>query len=418
MSPQRRQDPLVPLVLKMWWDQGRLIVNDEYQRNPVWSRPQEQLLIDTILNDWDVPKIYLFERPDGVKEVVDGQQRLLAIFRFMNGEFALPQDQSPVRGHAIAGSRFADLPDELQAALGVYALTVVTLQEYAQDDVEDFFVRLQEGVSLKPAEKRRALAGQMPDVVAQLGLHPVFPLCARFHNRNYGYEDAVAKVLHMLLAGEITGFSAAAIRRTYTENINITPQNSSVTRLRQAYDYLHTGFQEGFQATGVPPRLPKFAMITLPYLICELRDNYAMGGLQRSVTDSYLQFEEEREANQDLAEEDQDRAFASYSDAARADDVARVQMRHDVLREWLLTRLPLVPLDTQRQFTEAQRRAIYRRDDGRCQMCIVGNPDVERLPYDEWDADHIQRHADGGPTTVENGRVLCIPHNRGEHRDG
>src|SRR3546814_14453558 len=51
----------------------------DYQRPPAWSRKQKQLLMDTILRNYDIPKFYWrkVNRADGVQyEVVDGQQRL------------------------------------------------------------------------------------------------------------------------------------------------------------------------------------------------------------------------------------------------------------------------------------------------------------------------------------------------------
>jgi Protein of unknown function DUF262 len=48
----------------------------DYQRPPVWSNKQKQLLMDTILRNYDIPKFYWrgVRRDDGVLyEVVDGQ---------------------------------------------------------------------------------------------------------------------------------------------------------------------------------------------------------------------------------------------------------------------------------------------------------------------------------------------------------
>ena len=54
----------------------------------VWRLEQEQLLIDSVLRKIDIPKIYLREiKQNPYKyEVVDGQQRIRALLRFMNDE--------------------------------------------------------------------------------------------------------------------------------------------------------------------------------------------------------------------------------------------------------------------------------------------------------------------------------------------
>lgn len=56
----------------------------QYQRTPVWSDEKKQLLIDSILRNYDLPKFYLrvSNNPSYDHEVVDGQQRLRAIWEF------------------------------------------------------------------------------------------------------------------------------------------------------------------------------------------------------------------------------------------------------------------------------------------------------------------------------------------------
>ena len=61
-----------------------------YQRGPTWQEPKRQLLIDTILRNYDMPKLYLRRLARGTDfehEVADGQQRLRAIWDFMDGGF-------------------------------------------------------------------------------------------------------------------------------------------------------------------------------------------------------------------------------------------------------------------------------------------------------------------------------------------
>src|SRR5436190_5483922 len=53
MAKARQTDVRLPGLLKRWWDRRTLQVNDTYQRNPVWKRANEQLLIDSMLNELD-----------------------------------------------------------------------------------------------------------------------------------------------------------------------------------------------------------------------------------------------------------------------------------------------------------------------------------------------------------------------------
>jgi uncharacterized protein with ParB-like and HNH nuclease domain len=47
----------------------------EYQREEVWGAPEKQLLIDTILKGWKLPKFYFLKTSETGYEVVDGQHR-------------------------------------------------------------------------------------------------------------------------------------------------------------------------------------------------------------------------------------------------------------------------------------------------------------------------------------------------------
>jgi hypothetical protein len=63
----------------------------QYQRGSVWALADKQLLIDSVLQGFDIPKIYL-RKVGGhgfAYEVADGQQRLRAIWDYMDDKYAL-----------------------------------------------------------------------------------------------------------------------------------------------------------------------------------------------------------------------------------------------------------------------------------------------------------------------------------------
>jgi len=70
-------------------------VDDSFQRRLVWTEKQKIRLIETILINYPMPEIYLWQQPSDPTtgnqsfSVVDGQQRLTAITAFVSNEFAL-----------------------------------------------------------------------------------------------------------------------------------------------------------------------------------------------------------------------------------------------------------------------------------------------------------------------------------------
>lgn len=65
-----------------------ILVNRKYQRKFVWSVEEKQAFIDTLLRGYPVP-LFLFAKTgdDRKREIIDGLQRLDAIFSFIKQEF-------------------------------------------------------------------------------------------------------------------------------------------------------------------------------------------------------------------------------------------------------------------------------------------------------------------------------------------
>ena len=129
-----------------------------YQRGPVWSVSQQQLFVDSILRGYDIPKLYLRSNPrqQYEYEIIDGQQRLTAIWRYLDNKYALSDESDAVQGHQIADKLFEDIHDDLKQELQAYELSIVVVEDAQDDEVEDMFLRLQNGVPLNSAEKRNA----------------------------------------------------------------------------------------------------------------------------------------------------------------------------------------------------------------------------------------------------------------------
>lgn len=376
----------------------KLWLNPEYQREAVWTRSQNQFLIDSLLHEIDIPKLYFRSAAKGKYqyEVVDGQQRLRAIFGYFADSFPLSDESDPADGYEIENLKFKQLDTSLQMKLRDTQLDVVILAGYSDEDIEEIFLRLQSGTPLNAAEKRRALPGNMRDVVADLAKHKVFKLCS-FSSKRFAYEDAVAKVLHLLLSGTIVDIKTTSIRKTYEHHKSITDKHPQVLAAKKAFQFMLRAFN------GHPsPRFKKFSIISLAYLTVELMETYTISEFPSEFAEAYLDFERLRAENDEKSEDKQDSRLLAYSNAARADSVADLQYRHETLREEIIRRIDeLEPKDSVRQFTEHQRLAVYWRDNGKCQKCEKKCKDTA------FHVDHKKPFSKGGHTTIANGQVLC-----------
>ncbi len=133
-----------------------------FQRKFVWSRPQMDRFIESLLLGLPVPGIFLVRDKDNKLLVLDGQQRLKTLQAYYNldrsgTDYRLRNVQAPFQG-----KRYQDLDDEDRRRLddSIIHATVLRQEHPAgnQDAVYSIFERLNTGGSpLQPQEIRVAL---------------------------------------------------------------------------------------------------------------------------------------------------------------------------------------------------------------------------------------------------------------------
>lgn len=142
-----------------WIEQGKLILRPEYQRNFVWDRRKQSLLIESLILKIPIPAFYFDENLEGIKTVIDGMQRLTTISRYMNDEFKLGKLQYL---KDCEGKRFSELDLKYQARIEDTQLAVNILDSRCPYLVKfDVFRRINTGgVQLQPQEIRNIVATQ------------------------------------------------------------------------------------------------------------------------------------------------------------------------------------------------------------------------------------------------------------------
>lgn len=199
-------------ILRLNSERGSIDTQPDYQRlGGIWTLAKKQLLIDSILNDFDIPKLYFhaldFEQRAASSNrfnyaIIDGRQRLEAIWEFLDDTFPLAQEfeyfgDSGVRAAGMTYSELATHYPKLRVRFDSYSLPVVLVEASDADLIEDMFSRLNEAVPLRSAEKRNALGGPMARGIRNLASHPFFHDRVRFNNRRYQHLEGVAKLLYL-----------------------------------------------------------------------------------------------------------------------------------------------------------------------------------------------------------------------------
>ena len=377
--------------------------NPDFQRPAVWSTSQKRLLIDTILRQYDIPKMYWRQvgtKPDRY-DVVDGQQRLRAIWSFVDGEFALALDAESIDGVPVAGCKFEDLPVDLKIQFSQYTLDVVVLEDTDEDEVREMFLRLQNGSSLKAQEKRNAMPGRMRDFVRELTEHDFFSR-VHFKNSRFAFDHVAAQLVCIELAGGPTNVKDVDLNRMYREYVQFEFDGKIAKAIKSTLDLLTKVFPDK------TPELERYNVVALYCVMAELQRTYALELSLQDVRSWFLDFESRRREQDSLDVEEAEPEWVAYKEKVShsTDAQESIRFRMDFLMRDLLSTFPSMRLkDQKRGFTHLQKLAIFRRDHQTCQLKI--KCDGVKVVWDDWHCDHKHPWSKGGQSTVENGQVAC-----------
>lgn len=394
-------------ISSMYGIRAAINTNPDYQRPAVWSSAQKQLLVDSILRGYDVPKFYwrqVSKKP--VKfDVVDGQQRIRAIWEFCDGKYGLPKEADEIDGNPVAGMRHQELPHDLRIKWDTYNLDVVVMDDADEEETREMFLRLQNGTSLKAQEKRNAMPGNMRDFVKSMASHPIFSVCG-FSNSRYVYDQVAAQMVLLELTGGPCNVKNADLNRMYEKNKEFDTNCAKAKKCRKVLDFLYSAFP------SKTPELERFNLISLYGVASQLLETYVIKDRASDLAAWFIAFETFRREQDKLPEGEADNEMLKYHEKTShsTDSEDSLSSRHVFLLRKFFEAVPDVELkDDQRLFSHEQRLAIYRRDDGECKVAIKCHG--VKCEWDNWAADHIKPWSKGGRTTVANGQVACIPCN-------
>ncbi|TWS99696.1 DUF262 domain-containing protein [Reyranella sp. CPCC 100927] len=188
-------------------ESGDIDLQPDFQRQEVWSPSKKKRLIDTVLRGWSIPPIHLVVTEDNRLEVLDGQQRLVAIRDFFANRLAIdgnvtPHDDS-IRG--LQGKFYRSLDTTTKRRVNQYALRCFRITDYQPDEPSELFYRLNQPTVLTAGEQRNALYGpareQLKRLVRRFEATGNDKGSIGFSNARLAYDDILARLLFFLESG-------------------------------------------------------------------------------------------------------------------------------------------------------------------------------------------------------------------------
>lgn len=299
-------------VLYVYSERESFQLDPEYQRQgDIWPLEKRQLLIDSILNGYDIPKIYFhrFLRPKRIgghlrtHAIIDGKQRLASIWGFIDGDFPLSEDieflsESRVDLQGLTYAELGKQYPKLKQRFDACTLSVIEVDTADLDLIEDMFSRLNEAVPLSAAEKRNAFGGPMPPVIRKISRVGFFTKNLPFGNSRYRHFDLAVKCLLIESSDKVVD-----TKKIYLDDFvrdSKGKKSAPAERLGKQVSTVASAMAKVFTASD--PLLRSVGMVVLYYHVFRIAIN---DGWVNKITRSKLaKFEKARADNRAAAELD------------------------------------------------------------------------------------------------------------------
>jgi hypothetical protein len=338
--------PSKPLI---WWYTHRnsIDMSPPYQRRGrLWSQSDKAYLIDSIINGFDVPKLYLADFQMGESPlnksrlpyaIIDGKQRLEAIFDFFEGKLVLNEDFEWRQDSALklGGLSLRDLRNSYPVVAEAFETETVDIMSVVTNDeadINELFVRLNRSKPLTGAEIRNAMLGPVSDMIRNVARHAFFSENIKFSINRAGDYNAAAKLVLFEYENKMTSTK----KRDLDAFTNPEKLNRSILELagRRALDNLDS-MQEVF--------LPRDELLSsagvLPVYYWLVRE--ASLETQTVIREFLISFEKDRRDNRKrqiagLAR-DANPIFARYDAFNRStNDLGSHNGRFDILKDEMI----------------------------------------------------------------------------------
>lgn len=230
-----------------WWASQRTVIDFDppYQRRGgLWSANDKAFLVDSIINRYDVPKIYIADftfAPSSLNTtnkhyaVIDGKQRFEAIFDFLGGSIVLRKDFVFALDPSLTlgGLTYQDLRANyplVASEFDNYNLTVMSVVTDEEGRINELFVRLNRNKTLTGPEIRNAMQGIVPDLIRKLAEHDFFQAKVKFEVKRGQDLDIAAKFLLVEFRAHLMETKRYVLDRFVEEGLAADAQASDFVR--------------------------------------------------------------------------------------------------------------------------------------------------------------------------------------------
>jgi hypothetical protein len=351
---------------------GKLTIQPEYQRNYIYAESggkKEQDVIHSLLKKYPLGLIYFNKVGEDKFEVLDGQQRITSIGRFVTNKFAIMDNDNP--------QNFDSLPADQQALILNSNLTIYEC-EGVESEIKDWFETINiAGVELKPQERLNAFYSGPFVTLAKAEFsnsqNANIQKWSAYIKGSANRQEFLERALDWVNKGDISGYMSA-----HRNDNNI---NELKTYFNSVIDWVSTVFKDfKKELQGL-----EWGKLYEQYHSQSYDPQKVSADVRRLYGDPYVK---------------KKRGIFEYLLGGQQDTkLLEVRVFDDA---------------TKHSVYEKQTSAAKAKSKSNCPLCAVGHDANKSRIYeiDEMDADHVSAWSKGGDSSAKNCQMLCVTHNR------
>jgi hypothetical protein len=351
---------------------GKLTIQPEYQRNYIYADgggKKEAAVIESLLKDYPLGLIYFNKVAKDKFEVLDGQQRITSIGRFVTNKFAIMDNGNP--------KNFDSLPADQQAKIRGSKLLIYEC-EGTESEIKQWFETINiAGVPLNPQELLNAIYSGTFVTLAKAEFsnsqNANIQKWSAYVKGSANRQDFLERALDWVSKGDIGGYMS---QHRSDKNIN-----ELKTYFNSVIDWVSTVFKDvKKEMQGL-----EWGKLYEKYHSQSYDPEKVSADVRRLYGDPYIK---------------KKRGIFEFILGGRKDTkLLEVRVFDDA---------------TKHAVYEKQTSAAKAENKSNCPHCAVGHDSNQSRIYDfgEMDADHVEAWSKGGGSSADNCKMLCITHNR------
>ncbi len=353
---------------------GKLTIQPEYQRNYIYALgdgKKEMAVIESVLNEYPIGLIYFNKVSKDKLEVLDGQQRITSLGRFITQKFAI-KDKDSGNMQLFEGMAQDKKNRILNTKLTIYVV------EGSESEIKEWFKTINiVGVPLTEQEKLNAFySGPFVTLAKE-----------EFSNS----KNAKVQMWSAYVKGvvERQAFLERALDWVSKGNIDYYMSNhrydKNITELKKYFNKVIDWISSIFEDV-----------------------ESEMCGLE------WGRLYEEYRSKSYITKKVSERKNKLYSDPYVIDKKGIFEFILGGSKDYKLLNVRLFETATKRSAYASQTKTAKTKNKSNCSYCAIGHEANKSKiwAFNQMEADHVSAWIKGGPTTAMNCEMLCVPHNR------